>query len=255
MFFKKYIIYENKLSEQLSDNNPLKQKLIEMETPTGKHPVYTFLSIGLLIYIWLFLAMIVYQKAYGYKLSIVVVLYTTICAFLTYKKEYLPSYNEKYNKSGFIILIISVILSLIVSSINDIHFSFSIREIVSEFSFLEINDASYLGLSTMSFLTLGVFLSYVSSPYHIYRAFYSVNKTYRQNRSMRYIVKSYPIISFIGIFILFYAINLTFVPAKDDFQQKLKIFVMIYYLYFPRLLAVNHSLTKYARNNLNDIKM
>lgn len=40
---------KNKLSEQLSDDNPLKQKLINMETPTEHHPVYSFLSIGLLI--------------------------------------------------------------------------------------------------------------------------------------------------------------------------------------------------------------
>ena len=67
MLFKKYTVYENKLSEQLSDDNPLKQKLINMETPTDHHPVYSFLSIGLLIYIWVFLMIILYEKSYGYK--------------------------------------------------------------------------------------------------------------------------------------------------------------------------------------------
>ena len=32
MFFKQYTLYENKLSQQLEDDNPYKNKLIEMET-------------------------------------------------------------------------------------------------------------------------------------------------------------------------------------------------------------------------------
>ena len=50
MLFKKYTVYENKLSEQLSDDNPLKQKLIDMETPTDKHTLYLILVYSLFIY-------------------------------------------------------------------------------------------------------------------------------------------------------------------------------------------------------------
>ena len=32
MFFKQYTLYENKLSQQLEDDNPYKKKLIQMET-------------------------------------------------------------------------------------------------------------------------------------------------------------------------------------------------------------------------------
>lgn len=62
MFFKKYDLYENKLSEQLQDDNPYKKKLIQMETPTEKHPIYTGLVWGLLIYSWIFLSFCVINK-------------------------------------------------------------------------------------------------------------------------------------------------------------------------------------------------
>ena len=104
MLFKKYTVYENKLSEQLSDDNPLKQKLINMETPTDHHPVYSFLSIGLLIYIWVFLMIILYEKSYGYKWNIFPVILATFCFRNGYKRNNILCLDHRSNITNNIIL-------------------------------------------------------------------------------------------------------------------------------------------------------
>ena len=231
MFFKKYRIYENKLSEHIRDDNPLKQKLVEMETSTDKHPVYSFLSIGLLIYIWLFLIRLIYEKNSYYKLGIVIVFFTTIIAFL----------------------IISFLLSFSIPSLNS--HTLSLKEMVYEFSFVKVNNASYIALSILAFFNLGIFMSYTSCPYNIYRAFYSVNCTYKKKQSMEAIVKSYRILPFLGIIVLLYLVYMNFIPAEDDFQQKLKKVSMIYYLYFPQVVAVSYSLRRYCKKYFNYTKV
>ena len=253
MFFKKYRIYENKLSEHIRDDNPLKQKLVEMETSTDKHPVYSFLSIGLLIYIWLFLIRLIYEKNSYYKLGIVIVFFTTIVAFLTYKKQYLPGDDEKHSKYSFVILIISFLLSFSIPSLNS--HTLSLKEMVYEFSFAKVNNASYIALSILAFFNLGIFMSYSSCPYNIYRAFYSVNCTYKKKQSMEAIVKSYRILPFLGIIVLLYLVYMSFIPAEDDFQQKLKKVSMIYYLYFPQVVAVSYSLRRYCKKYFNYTKV
>ena len=62
MFLKRYNLYENKLSKQLSDDNPYKKKLIQMETPAEKHPIYTGVVWGLLIYSWIFFIFLFYKQ-------------------------------------------------------------------------------------------------------------------------------------------------------------------------------------------------
>lgn len=75
MFFKKYIVHENKLSEQLSDDSLYKKKLIQMETPAKTHPIYTGLVLGLLVYSWIFFIVLFYKQInqsalYNLKLAI-----------------------------------------------------------------------------------------------------------------------------------------------------------------------------------------
>ena len=89
MLFKKYTVYENKLSEQLSDDNPLKQKLIDMETPTNKHTLYLILVYSLFIYCCLFLITMCYFKSYAYKECILVMFFSTFCLYITNKKNIL----------------------------------------------------------------------------------------------------------------------------------------------------------------------
>ena len=62
MLFKNYNVYENKLSEQLENDNPYKKKLIQMETPTDKHPIYSGLVFGLLTYSWILFIVLLYNQ-------------------------------------------------------------------------------------------------------------------------------------------------------------------------------------------------
>lgn len=70
MFFKKYIVHENKLSEQLSDDSLYKKKLIQMETPAKTHPIYTGLVLGLLVYSWIFLLFCFISKLINQRYTI-----------------------------------------------------------------------------------------------------------------------------------------------------------------------------------------
>ena len=108
MFFKSYNIYENKLSEKLSDDNPYKKKLIEMETPSEKHPIYTGLVWGLLIYSWIFFIVLLYKQinlSYLYNLKLVIssanIIFVTLAICLCYKKK-LPHRNKSNISSQFI---------------------------------------------------------------------------------------------------------------------------------------------------------
>ncbi len=170
MLFKKCELIENKLSEKISDSNPLKDKLIEMETPSDNSPIYSFLSIGLLIYVWLFLFTLIYKQANGIGYAIFSVVFTTICFVFVYKKPYLIS--DKKNLKITIIYIITFLLSIALAiSHKD---SFSFHEIANTFLFcLEINTKSYMALSVLSSLTLGISLSYILSPYEGYKRYSS----------------------------------------------------------------------------------
>lgn len=86
MLFKKYTVYENKLSEKLSDDNPLKQKLISMETPTEHHPVYSFLIFILIAYCLIFYITLIRENAYGLFLSTINLLVVIFFIIITYKK-------------------------------------------------------------------------------------------------------------------------------------------------------------------------
>ena len=89
MFFNKCDIHENKLSEQLADNNPYKKKLIAMETPKEKHPIYSTLVFSLLAYCWVFLGIMLIKHLYGNLFSVINLIFVSCCVAITYKKDYL----------------------------------------------------------------------------------------------------------------------------------------------------------------------
>lgn len=243
MFFKRYTIYENKLSEQLSDDNPLKQKIIEMETPTDKHPIYSFLTIGLLIYIWIFQIVLTYQQTFGYLYSLLAVTFATICFFLTYKKSYLANNNLKYIRIGQIIFIITIFLSfkIISTDTGTVHF----RDIGSLFIFfMENNNKSYLALSVLSFITLGITISYFRCTYEIYRAFYSETKCIK-DRTFEQVLRLHVIFSIVFIIILPHALNLTFNPCTDSFNFVLKMVSLAFFSTFPSWFVITFQTKKY----------
>ena len=114
MLFKKYTVYENKLSEKLSDDNPLKQKLIDMETPTDKHTLYLVLVYSLFIYCCLFLITMCYFKSYAYKECILVMFFSTFCLYITNKKNIL-----ELSKNTHILILGGAVLISILLEIQD----------------------------------------------------------------------------------------------------------------------------------------
>lgn len=205
---KIYEIYENKLSEQLSDDNPYKKKLIEMETPKTKSPIYSFLSIGLLIYCLIFAGNIIYNKAYGWEIVILSIITTVIGFIFLYKKTYI----EKQNIKNKIIIIFCSIIYLIISSIVGFTAKEGIKysELNMVFSFTNIDEQSYIALCIISSLTLGIILSYYSCPYEIYKKKYNNFINIKRNIKIEFrkIVKSNFYISILIITLLIISINL-----------------------------------------------
>ena len=123
MFFKPYNVYENKLSEKLDDDNPLKKKLIKMETPTDKHPIYTGLVWGLLIYSWIFFIFLFYKQInlsalYNLKIAISTgsIIFVTFSIWLCYKKGYFITINPIHRRNAYIIFAFSIIFSILVEA-------------------------------------------------------------------------------------------------------------------------------------------
>ena len=77
-----------RLSDDISDDNKYKQTLIDMETPDFKTPVYSFLVIGLMVYVWAFLSVMIYYKSEHLGISIFVVVFSTISSLFVYKKKF-----------------------------------------------------------------------------------------------------------------------------------------------------------------------
>ena len=230
MFFKKYNVYENKLSEQLDDNNPLKQKLIRMETPTDKHPVYTGLVWGLLIYSWIFFIILFYKQInesvmYNIKMAISAsnMIFVTISIWICYKKDYLIGINPTYRRNSYIIFIMAIIFSVLIEAADS--GKITKIEILKTFCFLcTINSKSYIALAIISYVALGLASSYYSCPYELYRGFYSVNQTYKDYPNERKFINKCMIPFYICILVYLPLIYIAFNSAKDSFDSKIKLF-------------------------------
>ena len=229
MFFKSYNIYENKLSEKLSDDNPYKKKLIEMETPSEKHPIYTGLVWGLLIYSWIFFIVLLYKQinlSYLYNLKLVIssanIIFVTLAICLCYKKNYLIGTNPIYRRNSYIIFVLAVIFSILIEAADS--GSATKTEIIETFFFFHtINPKSYIALAIVAFMALGIASSYYTYPYELYRGFYSVNKIYKVYSSEKKLLNKWFLICVISFFIYLPLIYIAFTPAKDDFNSKIKL--------------------------------
>lgn len=242
MLFKKCELIENKLSEKISDSNPLKDKLIEMETPSDNSPIYSFLSIGLLIYVWLFLFTLIYKQANGIGYAIFSVIFTTICFFFVYKKPYLTSDKKNLKITMYLMTIIIVFLSITIT-INDTGKISFLEAIKTILFFYEINPKSYIALSVLSSLMLGISLSYILSPYEGYKKYYSyTDKNEKKTNQIIYGQSDLSVLFIIGIFILFH----TFLDLpKDSFEKNLKLFALPVFVWFPSFLTKSFQAKKY----------
>ncbi len=268
MFFKQYNLYENKLSEQLEDDNPYKKKLIQMETPTSKHPIYSTLVLGLLIYSWIFFIVLFYKQINQsalYNLKMVIstcsLIFVTFSIWVCYKKDYIADNRFIYQRNLYIIFFIATLFSIIIASLDSGNISFP--EILRTFCiFCTVSEKSYISFIVLLYITLGITLSYNTCPYTVYRIFYSVNKTHKEYvNEKKFINKCIPLfcICLVAYLPLIYT---TFNPAKDNFAFMIKNFSTVtlfgliplctlifqakrYYYFFERAI-------KYSRRQIND---
>lgn len=228
MFLKRYNLYENKLSKQLSDDNPYKKKLIQMETPAEKHPIYTGVVWGLLIYSWIFFIFLFYKQInlsalYNLKMAISTgsIIFVTLSIWICYKKDYLVTITPIYRRNAYIIFAFSIIFSILLETADS--GSATKTEIIETFFFFyTINPKSYIALAIISYIALGVATSYYSCPYEVYRGFYSVHQTYKEYKTERIFINKGIKFLFLSILAFFPFLYAAFNPAKDSFASLMK---------------------------------
>lgn len=230
MFLKRYNLYENKLSKQLSDDNPYKKKLIQMETPAEKHPIYTGLIWGLLIYSWIFFIVLFFKQInqstmYNLKIAISAcnMVFITISIWICYKKDYLIGINPTYRRNSYIIFALSIIFSVLIEAADS---NITTKTEIAEtfFFFYTTNPKSYIALAILSYTALGIASSYYTCPYELYRGFYSVNQTYKAYPNEKTLLNKWFLICMLGFLVYFPLIYKAFIPAKDSFDSKIKLF-------------------------------
>lgn len=222
MLFQKYDIYENKLSEKLSDDNPYKKKLIEMETPRQKHPVYSALIFGLSAYCLIFLGVLLYHQTYGSSFSAINLIFVFGCIALTYKKDYLTGSNPKYRRNLYIIYFLIFLFSWIIAATD--RGSASFEEILDLLLLKTINRKSYIALALIAYTALGISISFYNCPYELYRVFYSANNTHHYYKNEHKLIKRTMVLFFLYVIVYFPIVYKAFNPAKDSFDNTLKSF-------------------------------
>lgn len=230
MFFKKYIVHENKLSEQLSDDSLYKKKLIQMETPAKTHPIYTGLVLGLLVYSWIFFIVLFYKQInqsalYNLKLAISFgcIIFVSLSIWICYKKDYLIGINPTYRRNSYIIFALAALFSVLIEA-TDSGKATKTEIIETFFFFYTINPKSYIALAIISYVALGVAFSYYSCPYELYRGFYSVNRIYGGYPNESKFINKCILPCYIFLLAFFPLIYKAFNPAKDSFAFNIKLF-------------------------------
>ena len=175
-----------------------------METPTDHHPVYSFLSIGLLIYIWVFLMIILYEKSYGYKWNIFPVILATFCFRNGYKRNNILCLDHRSNITNNIILYSAFFYSMLMV-IYDPRANIPSEEIKNFYIFFtnnglkKFNYNTYVCLNILSYTTIGVILSYCNCTYFLYRSFYS----FKKDNPNSHLYRNYLIFSSIFPFLIY----------------------------------------------------
>ena len=222
MFFQKYDLYENKLSEQLSDDNPYKKKLIQMETPTNRHPIYTGLVWGLFIYSWLFFIKICYDGSCGYIPCLLIMIFSSLCLYFTYKQDSF----ERSRKQAFLISVATVVLSILLETPDKGNISFE-EALKSLGIFSPITSKSYLSLAIIAFFMVGVSLCYMTSVNKLYAYFCKIQKDKHKNSDVKNLINSCYFFAIISSMLFPYVIYLALNEAEDSFQLKLKLLSLV----------------------------
>lgn len=228
MFFRQHKMYENKLSEQISGDNPYKQKLIDMETPSQHHPIYSTLVLGLLIYCWGFFLCMFFKKACAYEASFIIIFFATCCLFFTYKKNYL-NLSKSLHRGIFICV---VILSILLEASDKTNISFLPMWQTFLF-FVELNSKSYLVLAILAFFMLGVSLCYTDSVNETYKHFYEFQKKNKKKLTVEDIINANYDFACVLCLISPYIVYLALSKADDIYRLNLKLLSLITFLELP----------------------
>ncbi len=240
MLFRAQKIKEDKLSEKISDDNPYKQKLIDMEKSVTSTPIYSFIVISLLVYIWCFLSAMIYFQAPYLKLSIFVVVFSTIGVFLSYKKNFLSSNN--FNSMYYIMALIALLISIYIGIIDTGFYSY--EQIIRSFLFtLGINEKSYISLSILSFLAFGISKTYPIPYSEAYYVVFSASKEINVDTKKE--IKKINLCFLLFLLIFPLAVKDMFNPSVDrygHFFKKLSVFSLWAY---PEFMYFGYILNKY----------
>lgn len=242
MFFKKYNLYENKLSEQLSDDNPYKEKLIQMETPSDKHTLYFILVYGLFLYCWIFLFVMLYKESYGYEASIFVMLFATLCLYFTKKKNSLTLPKKVHALILGCALMISIVLE--VSDKTNIFFH-SIWE--PFLFFIEINRKSYIALAILAFCMVGISLCYTDSVCEVYKHFDNFQKQNKRNLTVKDIINANYDFAFVLCLISPYMVYIALDEAQDFYRLNLKLLSLAVFIELPAYIHRSFLAKRYLR--------
>lgn len=176
MLFKVSEIVDNKLSEKISGTNKWKDKLIAMESDNFKSPIYSFVCISLLIYIWAYQILLSINKGFGYQYSLILVLITTYEFFNWFKKDCsfdTAKNTNKLIKTVIMPLLIYIVIMIAIDPRSGIVIYYP-DSIFGEFLLFDYNlitksfDAnSYLYINIMCFFLIGILITY-SNYYHKY---------------------------------------------------------------------------------------
>lgn len=249
MIFRPYIIYENKLSEQISDDNPYKQKLIDMETPSQNHSIYSIFVFGLFGYCWLFFFTLFFYKAHGYLLSAANMIFVSIVIFFTFNKKYLVTNTNKIRVRVLLISSGVVLFSFLTGEFDS--GIASSQEII--YSFLSINHKSYIALAIILYFLLGVVLSSYSCPYELYRSFYSAHKAYPSEKNENILINKtllWAVVYTLGLTLVIYV---AFNPAKNEYRNILKN-LSIFVIYFWSPVTITALAAKQYIHTFNKAK-
>ena len=227
MFFNKCDIHENKLSEQLADDNPYKKKLIAMKTPKEKNPIYSTLVFSLLAYCWVFWGILFFNKIYGYSIATVSMLYVIITLFFTYKKKHLILMH--CNLAFLFRFVIACFISILIGLADK--GNISMYDLIKTFIFLEINSKSYIALTFLLFFLLGISYCYNNSISEIYNYFCDFQRKNKLNRTLESTINFDYFFSILVVISIPFALYIAFNEDSDAFNKKLKLLSLTHVSY------------------------
>ena len=232
----------NMLSLLLEEKNPLKSKLVKMETPINNHYIYSFLVCSLFTYCWLFVAILLYRQAYCSIIGLMVMLFASVCLFFTYKKNYL----EISKKVHFIIFGFSIIISIILELTDQSDISFSEIGITFLF-FINITPKSYLALSILALSMVGISWSFTNSVQVSYKHFCDFQQKSQKKLTVEDIINVNYDLSWVLVLLIPYIIYIAFNTAEDNFRGMLKLVSLVFFLEFPPYFYRCIAAKKYLR--------